>query len=397
MKNKSFANRIKFDLTETKQKEALRKIYGLDKKFQDKTFQNVQKHDDLIVHIRENRYGDRKVVQAQFRTLGCRMKKAGSCWNCNYGVSNTCLITPKQYIKAFKRELKKVDGNVLVLESLGSITDAKEFDSNVFKEIMKIAIESEKFKTVLIETHLSQIPEELVECLSEMNHGRKQIGFEIGIEDMNPENRKLINKIGIQNDQLMDVYAMLQKYGMSLGINLIYGFPFMKEQERIDAVVNSVKSINKHLPEAEIVLFLMSVKENTIMEYMQKNGMYKPANPWGLVETTKRLLLDDDIGNLITFSWFGEKEDPYIQEQTCYTCPHCKALIIEFFRNINGTFHPDERRKLLEQLLRQAESLECECYDSFQLQLKENDGKNPNIRYREFMERVSELLDNERI
>ena len=68
---------------------------------------------------------------------------------------------------------------------------------------------------------------------------------------------------------------------------------------------------------------------------MQKNGMYKSANPWGLVETTKELLLDENIQNLITFSWFGEKEDPYIQEQTCYTCPHCKLLIVDFFRNIN--------------------------------------------------------------
>ena len=392
MNDKSFVDRIKVDLTDTEEKEALKKIAGIDKELQDKTFKNVRQHDDLILHIRENAYGSRKIVQAQFKTLGCRMKKAGSCWNCNYGVCDKCLITPGQYIKAFKRELPNIDGNVLVLESLGSITDPKEFDRRIFDEIVEEAIENAKTDYILIETHVTQIPEDLVHRISTINNCKKQIGFEIGIEDVNPENRKLINKIGIQNDQLMDVYAMLQKYGMSLGINLIYGFPFMKEQERIDAVVNSVKSINKHLPEAEIVLFLMSVKKNTIMEYMQKNGMYKPANPWGLVETTKELLLDDDIGNLITFSWFGEKEDPYIQEQTCYTCPHCKALIIEFFRNINGTFHPDKRRKLLEQLLRQAESLECECYDSFQLQRKEKDGKNPNIRYREFMERVNELF-----
>lgn len=396
MKEKSFADRIKVDLTNTEEKEALRKIAGFDKKLQHKTFKNVRKNDDLIVHIRENIYGNRKVLQAQFKTLGCRMKKAGSCWNCNYGVSDECLITPCQYIKAFKRELQNIDGNVLVLESLGSITDPKEFDSRVFKEIIRIAIESEKFSHVLIETHLSQIPEELVQYISEVNKGRNQIGFEIGIEDMNPENRKLINKIGVQNNKLTEVYNMLQKYGMNLGINLIYGFPFMNEQERIDAVVNSVKSINKNLPEAEIVLFLMSIKENTIMEYMQKNGMYRPANPWGLVETTKELLLDDDIQNLITFSWFGEKEDPYIQEQTCYTCPHCKSLIVEFFRNINGTFNPSERRKLLEQLLEQAESLECGCYESFKSQLKENDGKNPNIRYREFIRKVNELIDNER-
>ncbi len=396
MKEKSFVDEIKVDLSDTKEKEALRKIAGFDKKLQHKTFGNVRKHDDLIVHIRENIYGKRKVVQAQFKTLGCRMKKAGSCWNCNYGVVDKCLITPCQYIKAFKRELQNVDGDVLVLESLGSITDPQEFDDKVFREIIKIAIESEKFQSILIETHLNQIPEELVQYISEVNNDRKRIGFEIGIEDMNPENRKLINKIGVQNNKLTEVYNMLQKYGMNLDINLIYGFPFMNEQERIDSVVNSVKSINKNLPEAEIVLFLMSIKENTIMEYMQKNGMYRPANPWGLVETTKELLLDKDIKSLITFSWFGEKEDPYIQEQTCYTCPHCKELIVDFFRNINGTFNPDERRELLEQLLSQAENLECECYETFKLQLKENDGKNPNIRYNEFIGRISELIDNER-
>jgi len=396
MKEKRIEDKIKVDLTDIVEKKALRKIAGFDKKLQNKTFKNLRKHDNLIVHIRKNIYGNRKVVQAQFKTLGCRMKKAGSCWNCNYGVSDECLITPNQYIKAFRRELENLDGNVLVLESLGSITDPHEFDSRVFKEIIKLAIESEKFNSILIETHLNQIPEDLVQYISEVNKGRKQIGFEIGIEDMNPENRKLINKIGVQNNKLTEVYTMLQKYRMGLGINLIYGFPFMNEQERIDSVISSVKSIVKNLPEAEIVLFLMSIKENTIMEYMQKNGMYSLANPWGLVETTKELLLDHDIKNLITFSWFGEKEDPYIQEQTCYSCPHCQALIVEFFRNINGTFNSNERKKLVEQLLIQAESLECECYESFKSQLKEDDGKNPNIRYREFIGRVSELLDNER-
>lgn len=396
MKNKSFADKYKFELIDTEEKEALRKIAGFDKKLQSKTFKNIREHDELIVHTRENIYGNRKVVQAQFKTLGCRMKKAGSCWNCNYGVSDECLITPRQYIKAFRKSLEDVEGNVLVLESLGSITDAKEFDSRVFKKIIRIAIECETFSHVLIETHLTQIPEELVQYISTINNGKKQIGFEIGIEDMDPENRKLINKIGVKNDKLTEVYNMLQKYDMSLGINLIYGFPFMSEQERIESVVNSVRNISINLPKAEIVLFLMSVKENTIMEYMKKKGIYKSANPWGLVETTKKLLLDDTVQNLITFSWFGEKEDPYIQEQTCYTCQHCKLLIIEFFRNINGTFNVEERRRLLEQLLIKAENSECGCYENFKVQLKESDGKNPHIRYREFIGQVSKIISNYR-
>ncbi|MCI9287777.1 MAG: hypothetical protein HFJ57_07505 [Clostridia bacterium] len=393
MNDKSFVDRIKVDLTDTEEKEALKKIAGIDKELQDKIFKNVRRHDDLIVHIRENVYGDRTIVQAQFKTLGCRMKKAGSCWNCNYGVCDQCLITPGQYVKAFKRELQSIDCDVLVLEALGSITDPKEFDSRVFDEIIRETIENAKTNYILIETHVTQIPEELVEKISTINNGKKQIGFEIGIEDMNPEHRKLINKIGVQNNKLTEVYNILQKHGMSLGINLIYGFPFMSEQERIDSVVDSVKSISRDLPEADIVLFLMSIKENTIMEFMQSEGIYKLPNPWGLVETTREILLDDDIKNVVTFSWFGEKEDPYIQEQTCYTCPACKKLIVDFFKNINGTFNQDERRKLLEQLLIQAENSECRCYEDFKEQLKENDGKNPNIRYREFLRRT---IDNER-
>ena len=404
MRKKSFADRrndlvgrIRVNVTDTEEEKALKIISGFNRGLQNATYKNVRRHDELIVHIRQNIYGNRKVVQAQFRTLGCRMKKAGSCWNCNYGVSDECLITPCQYVQAFKRELQNVEGNVLVLESLGSITDPKEFDREVFKDIIRIAIESGKFDCILIETHLSQIPEELVQYISDVNKGRKRIGFEIGIEDMNPENRKLINKIGVKNNKLTEVYNMLQKYGMNLGINLIYGFPFMNEQERIDAVVNSVKDINKKLPEAEIVLFLMSVKENTIMEWMQKRGVYTPTNPWGLVETTKELLRDEEIQSLITFSWFGEKYDPYIQEETCYTCPHCKSLIIDFFRKINGTFDPDERRELLEKLLAQAENLECGCYESFKLQLQETDSKDPESRYRDFLGRIEEyLFDNGR-
>ena len=207
----------------------------------------------------------------------------------------------------------------------------------------------------------------MVQEIATINGGKKHIGFEIGMEDMKPENRKLIHKMGIENAKLTELYAMLQKYGMGLGINLIYGFPFMSEQERIDAVVNSVKMISRDLPEAEIVLFLMSVKENTIMEQMQIEGRYQLANPWGFVEATKRIVLNDDIKNLITFSWFGEKEDPYIKEETCYSCEDCKDLMVAFFRKMNGTFDLQERKHLLT----------CGCYEKFKEQLREDDGKNP--------------------
>jgi len=136
MNKENFSKRIKVDLTDTKDEaKTLRKISKLDSEFQSITSFKMKRKNDLIVHIRENIYGNRKVVQAQFKTLGCRMKKSGSCWNCNYGVMDSCIITPKEYLRSFKQELKSINGNVLVLESLKpAIID---YDTPEYKSILK--------------------------------------------------------------------------------------------------------------------------------------------------------------------------------------------------------------------------------------------------------------------
>ncbi len=94
---------------------------------------------------------------------------------------------------------------------------------------------------------------------------RKRISFEVGIEDFNPENRKLINKLGVTNDRIKQVYDMLDKYEIELDTNLIYGFPFQTEDERINAMVENIKYAKENLPNSGIILFLMSIKDNTIM------------------------------------------------------------------------------------------------------------------------------------
>ena len=62
--------------------------------------------------------------------------------------------------------------------------------------------------------------------------------------------------------------------------------------------------------------------------YYEDENYYEPSVMNELLDEfqqkCREILLDDTISNLITFSWFGEKEDPYIHEETCYTCPNCK-------------------------------------------------------------------------
>ena len=379
--------------TNDEEKKARRIIYNMEmqREFVRRTYIAVKNQfGDNYIHIRENMYGERIVVQMIFKTQGCRMRKAGSCWNCNYGASDIVELNRNQIIKEFREKIKQSKGNVLVLESFGSITDSKEFDKGLFKEIIKIAIEESEFPTILIETHMRHISEELVQYIDGINKEKnKNIGFEVGVEDMNPQNRKLINKIGVDNVKLFELYEMLQRYGMELDINLIYGFPFMNEKERIEATYNSVKEISRQMPESAIVLFLMSVKENTIMEEMFKNEIYNLPNPWGFIELINKILKDDEIGNIITFSWFGEKEDPYVKDNTCYTCEECRTKIIEAIRRINGTFDKEDRTNIIKELMQQTSNQECDCYDTFKSQLQKNDGQTVQMRYINFIKDVN--------
>ena len=103
MKKSEFIESLKIN-NET-EKKAKKIIRDFDRTLQNKIYKNTRDRSQQICHIRENKYNNRTVVQASFLTIGCQMKKAGSCWNCNYGALGESLITPNQYIKAFEKRI----------------------------------------------------------------------------------------------------------------------------------------------------------------------------------------------------------------------------------------------------------------------------------------------------
>lgn len=181
-------NQTDFSKTEKLAKKIIAEITN---EYQRKIYIKTKQNIPSTCHIMENHYDKRIVVQASFLTCGCQMKKYGSCWNCNYGALEICEISKEKYIEEFKKVLNKISGNVLVLETLGSITDPNEFNQDIFKEILKLAIEKGNFQTIIIETHVTQIRKELLQYINSINTEKKEIEFEIGVEDMNPEHRKL--------------------------------------------------------------------------------------------------------------------------------------------------------------------------------------------------------------
>lgn len=113
MNDSKFIERIKVKIQprikrfENREIKAKRIIRNFDKTLQNKTYKNTRQRSAQICHFRENEYNNRRVVQASFLTVGCQMKKAGSRWNCNYGALDNCLITPNQYVTAFKNGINK--------------------------------------------------------------------------------------------------------------------------------------------------------------------------------------------------------------------------------------------------------------------------------------------------
>lgn len=381
--------------TEAGEYRAKKMIEAIDKKYR-KSTQKIMEGASDIIHVMVNNYNKRIIVQFGFLTKGCNMKKAGSCWNCNYGIKENCNILQEEYVIEFEDLLKKHKGNSMVLEALGSITDDKEFGREILIKIIDLAIEKGQFEYIDIETHITQIDEDLVKYIARKNlelpeEKRKLISFEIGVEDFNPNNRMLINKLGIDNKKIQEVYEMLRKYDIGLDINLIYGFPFQNENERINSMVENIRFANENLPDAGIVIFLMSLKDNTIMKHMKNNGFYELPNPWGFVEAIKEIL-EENENNYIGFSWFGEKETKNIGETKSYCCPECQNLIVNAVKRINGTFNNDERNEIMKDLSSKANELECNHYLQFQQQLEEErknkTTKTPESRLHEYYEYV---------
>lgn len=395
MSKEEFMDALRVDLKDPNYREALRRISGIDRDCTDRILKGTRRNPMELCFLREDIFEGRIVSQISFGTAGCRLKKAGSCWNCNYGVADNCITTPKQYVKAFKKILPSISGETLVLDSAGSITDPEEFSTTALYEIFKLAVESRKFRTIIIETHVTQIPEEFVANIQKLNSGKSRIMFEIGVEDLNPNKRRFINKIGVTNKKVQEVYDLLTKYGIGLEINLIYGLPFMQEEERIKSVLESLEYMVENMPDAEPVIFLMSVKDNTFLKWMKENNYYEMPNPWGLPELIKRILNDEKLSKMPPpiFSWFGEKQNLLVGEETCYTCDNCKAQIVEALSKINGTFNNEKRRKILEELVKNADT--CHCYQKFLEELEKSDGKTPSERYLDFLEAMSSKGDGE--
>lgn len=373
-------------------------INKMDIKYRNKIIGELQ-GDNTVIHVRENNYNGRKVIQFQARTSGCNMKKCGSCWNCNYGIKDKSTISVEDYVQEFERLINKYQGDTIVIESMGSVTDKKEFPREALMKIIDIVLKRGNFKSLTIETHITKIDEELVKYIyqknSELPEGkRKFLNFEVGIEDFNPNNRRLINKLGVDNDKIKEVYNMLNKYGIELDINLIYGFPFQTEDERIEAMIENIRYANRNLPNAGIVVFLMSIKDNTIMQDMYNNGHYKLPNPWGFIEAAKKVI-EEGTGAYIGFSWFGEKEDPIIRQKKAYCCNDCQNLIIHSIKDINKTFNIDKRKSILSELLKRAEGLECSHYKDFKEALEREKMVKKKSPQRRLHDYYSYLINNE--
>lgn len=359
--------------------------------------ENKQKETYITTIINNYSYNDkeRKVAQIIFETNGCRMKRKGSCWFCNYGAySDDRKLDYKKMISNFYNIISKIEANSIVLDALGSITDEEEFDPLALKEIIKMAIEKSKSKNIIIETHILKISENLISYIEKINAGRKNIIFEVGVEDFNLNNRKLLNKIGVNNEYLIKKYYDLKNHNITLSMNYIYGIPFMNEEDRIIEFYRSIKQASIKMPKSEFVTFLMGIKDNTVLKVLNKGGFYKKADPWGFVQALYLVMTDRNINNFITISWFGEKVEKSIKNSLGYYNNKSKRIIMKAFNGINVSYNREEQIKILSEVIDvgRKNPIGYGFKDYLKNLRNYNNSKNRYDEYNKFMKKINDKI-----
>ena len=112
---------------------------------------------------------------------------------------------------------------------------------------------------------------------------------------------------------------------------------------------------------------------------MYNRGYYTLPNPWGFIKAIEYAVENGGDDNYIGFSWFGEKEDPFIKQKTAYCCPHCQKIIVDAIAEINKSADRTQRKMILKELDEKAKKSACTHYEEFE-QLAHNTGESPTLK-----------------
>lgn len=286
---------------------------------------------DMKYYARIEKVEDGAYVEVWFLTKGCRWDAEGGCTICNYGKG--CETKNEVMIESIQKAIHGVDAKMgeLAITPSGSFLDDEEVPPEVRKQIYQIVNQSDAH-TFLFETRAQTITEEKIKELTESVKGKKLV-VEIGLETADFFIQKYCINKGYFLKEYEKAVAVLKKYHVCTYANVILGTPYLNYEEALKDCKRTIDWAIAHGTD-KVVLFPLHVKPGTMIEWLYKNGLYKPIPLWGLVDVLDSL--NEEQLSRIEISWYKnyytDKSKIIASPGTCDNCYDDVILLLDEFR-----------------------------------------------------------------
>lgn len=324
-----------------KQRMEIKTIKKLNKEYFEKSENDFYKTASVWVS------GD--FTHVCFNSPGCSMRKNGSCIMCNYGKGYKLKACEAEiFLRSF---VKTTKASEILFGTCGSIFDSNEISEDVLELICKYSRDL-KASTIIFETHCNTINDDILSKLSRWTNNEQEISIEMGFET---SNEFLLNEVLCKNlnlKTLEEAISIIHKHKMKAILNILFGIPFLTEEEQIKDVINSINWAEQRGAD-RIVIFPLNIKKNTYLYELYKKGEYKQVSHRQLLNLLRRIYAlgrEGQIYDTLELSWYGNRKNEAEVNSVIY--PDEKGFdrdkLMKFYENFISSKDKDKKRKLLE-------------------------------------------------
>lgn len=271
-----------------------------------------------------NGHRERSMVLV-LRTGGCFWFRHSGCSMCGYyNDTNPNPVSYENIMKQIeKAKLKYNHEKIVKIYNSGSFFDRNEIPMEAQKKI----IESFDAERIIVETRPEFINEK---TMNEFEKYKNKIMVAIGLESSNDDVLKnSINK-GFTKNEYERAAKFLLEHGFKIKTYILLKPPFLTEKEAIEDAIESIEYASQF---SEIVsLNPINIQNNTLVEYLWKNGYYRSPWLWSVVEVLEKTA---HLGKVVSFPTApGSKRGAH----NCGNCDDDVIKAIEAFsfeQNVN--------------------------------------------------------------
>lgn len=285
-----------------------------------------------------------------FNSPGCSMRRNGSCIMCNYGKGHAVdVYEVEEFLDDFIKETKTSE---VLFGTCGSIFDTGEISEDVLELICRSSNRL-KAKSIIFETHCNTVNDDVLNRVHNwIRDDDKEISIEMGFET---SNEYILNEILCKNlnlKQLEKAIVIIHKNKMKVILNVLFGSPFLSEEEQIEDVINSILWAEKRSVD-RIVIFPLNIKKNTYLYELYKRNKYNPVSHRQILKLLKRIYSLDNKGDIydtLELSWYGNRQNENDLSSVIPPDMECfdNDKIMDFYESFLSASNRAEKKKLLE-------------------------------------------------